>query len=139
MTRYLLLLLIAMPCQAEMYVWHDDDGVKHISTVPRECIEGGTVRLECRGQVPTGTQGRAVQRDSGASRAAEVRERLSTLQAMLAQLDVAPESRDYRSELRERREEKMREARTERAVALDKEIRQLQRELKQIEKAATAQ
>jgi translation initiation factor 2 alpha subunit (eIF-2alpha) len=27
-----------------MYVWVDEEGIKHISTVPRECIKGETGR-----------------------------------------------------------------------------------------------
>lgn len=44
-----LLSLAAYPATAELYSWTDEKGVKHFSTVPRECItEGGTVLPKCR-------------------------------------------------------------------------------------------
>lgn len=45
------LLLVAPPAFAEMFVWHDESGVKHVSTVPPGCIvdtrEGAYLDRNC--------------------------------------------------------------------------------------------
>ena len=37
---------------AALYTWYEPDGTKHISTVPRRCIDGETIRPECRDAIP---------------------------------------------------------------------------------------
>ena len=44
-----LCLMLLAPCNAvALFVWYDEDGRKHISTVPRECIVDGKVLVECQ-------------------------------------------------------------------------------------------
>jgi len=49
-----IILLYHSPVFAEMYVWYEDDGVKHISTHPKECINhnGDFNYLDCPAIVP---------------------------------------------------------------------------------------
>ena len=45
MTRILItviFLLCSLSSHAEFFIWHDEDGIKHVSTHPPECQQGGT-------------------------------------------------------------------------------------------------
>lgn len=35
----IILLCLSLDTQAEMYIWYDEYGVKHVSTVPRDCVK----------------------------------------------------------------------------------------------------
>jgi hypothetical protein len=47
--KYIILLVFSCNLYAEMYVWRDERGVKHVSTHPRHCInqESNILELSC--------------------------------------------------------------------------------------------
>jgi len=46
------LIMVALLGGITFYTWIDEYGVKHVSNVPEECIENGTVKFECQNQLP---------------------------------------------------------------------------------------
>ena len=81
--------------------WYDDEGVRHVSNVPKECItEAKTIRQECRSSLPQGSSAQVQEKESqedGPGLTLEQQARRDSIESYLRDTDpLNPDSIQWR-------------------------------------------